>query len=116
MGKVIGCGFCPEIAGITGEHLWPGWFGKKLGRRKYVISEVQQDGSVNYRPKWALNQKAYVVCGKCNNGWMSDLENKTKKVTNGMSLYGSPVTLGAHEIALIAANSFKGAVHRGPYA
>lgn len=110
MGKVIGCGFCPELADITGEHLWPDWFGRKLGRRKYDFSRMRQDGILDHWPKWALNEKANVVCGKCNSGWMSDLENKTKAATNGMALYCSAVVLTARDIALIAANAFKAAV------
>ncbi len=110
MGKVIGCGFCPETANLTGEHLWSQWFGNKLGKRDYLITRKEVDGSVRQWHKKTLNEMANVVCGTCNNTWMSVLESKTKLVTNKMVFDCSPSVLQAGDIAALAANAFKSAV------
>lgn len=110
MKSVSQCAFCPEIAELTGEHLWSDWIGSALGIRKYLITEKFADGSHRSYPKKRLNVKAKVVCGNCNSGWMSRLENNTKPFLHDMVLFGSAVQLNPTQVALLAAVSFKNAV------
>ena len=59
----------------------------------------------------ALNLTAKVVCGHCNNGWMSDLENQeAKPILKDMIVHGSALSLFPRGIVSIAAFAFKSAV------
>jgi hypothetical protein len=110
MGKVVGCGFCPETANITGEHLWSAWFGKKLRTKKLLVTRKEADGTLRQWPKKSLDEKARVVCGLCNNGWMSDLECQAKTIVDDMALYCTPKALHARDLTILAASAFKGAI------
>ena len=76
---------------------------------RYTIRQKGPDGTVVRR--WSattINLKAPVVCGPCNNGWMSDLENDhAKPVMQDMILHGAPRMLQPSDIASIAAFAFK---------
>lgn len=55
-----------------------------------------------------LNLKAHVVCGECNNGWMSDLEAKqAQPAIKELILSDSPARLEAKRIGAIAAFGYK---------
>ena len=110
MGKVIGCGFCPQIANITGEHLWADWFGRELGIKDFMISRREPDGGSKYWRKKELNEKTNVVCKTCNNGWMSDLENAAKAVISDMVFRCSPTVLQPRDLEVIAAHTLKSAI------
>jgi hypothetical protein len=110
MGKVIGCGFCPETANITGEHLWSDWFGRGLGDSRVRVTREVASGEVKQWTKKKLDEKANVVCQGCNNGWMSDLEGKTKLVIGDMALNGTAKVLQPAEVKVLAAFGFKCAV------
>ncbi|HJZ10832.1 MAG TPA: hypothetical protein VJ521_01695, partial [Acidobacteriota bacterium] len=59
----------------------------------------------------SLNLTAKVVCGPCNSGWMSDLENEeAKPILKDMIVHGSAVSLFPRGIVSIAAFAFKSAV------
>jgi len=87
-----------------------------------MLSRKQDDGTVDRWAKWKLNEQAKVVCAKCNNEWMSALEDRTRAVINQMAIHNRPQSLDAPDLRLIAANTFKGAVvadlmhdHRPPF-
>jgi len=107
MGKVIGCGFCPETANITGEHLWSDWFGRGLGTKVFTVTRKEANGSIKQWTKNELNEKARVVCGTYNSGWMSRLEQKFKTVAGDMAWHCTPKVLQAPDIAVLATNAFK---------
>jgi len=104
------CAFCPEIAELTGEHIWSDWIGKELGIKKFLITQTFADGTHRSYPKKKLNVKARVVCGDCNSGWMSRLESATKPFLYDMILHGSATRLDLKHIKLLAAVSFKNSV------
>lgn len=81
------CIFCQRY-GMSKEHFWPSWMGKLVseGADKSHSHEVH-DGKAKTEldlKKQAIRQgdvstkKIRVVCEKCNNGWMSVLEEKAK--------------------------------------
>lgn len=73
------CAFCPESANRSGEHLWSVWIRDLVpGRKRFSI----KDGKGEVISEWIsdrLDWKAKVVCEKCNNTWMSDIENNHAK-------------------------------------
>ena len=104
------CAFCPERANRTGEHLWSAWAGELFGKQKFVNTRKEDGGQVITWEHEELNAKARVVCGQCNSGWMSDLENRMKGVAAGMVARCSPTSLGDEDIATIAAFGFLKAI------
>jgi hypothetical protein len=105
-----GCAFCSETDNLTGEHLWSAWIGRALGKRRYTFIRKEKDGSVRKWHRAELNEKAKVVCGHCNNGWMSDLETSTKVFLNDMVFHCSSTVLQPRQIVLLAAVAFKNTV------
>jgi hypothetical protein len=73
------CAFCPSTAKLTAEHLWSDWMNALLPGKKRFKEKNTQGQIIR---KWGsddLNWKAKVVCGECNNGWMSDIESDHAK-------------------------------------
>jgi hypothetical protein len=111
MGKVKRepCAFCPATANITGEHLWSDWASKLLAPRKYTFRR-EINGQIFQWERKVLDEKAPVVCGTCNSGWMSDIENRAKSVIADMVRDGTAKVLNALDIATIAVFAFLKAV------
>jgi hypothetical protein len=78
MGKV--CVFCPSTTALTGEHLWSDWINGVLPKSIYTFKKV--DIGTKKEKVWGdtkLNLRSKTVCGDCNSGWMSDVENNEAK-------------------------------------
>ncbi len=82
------CIFCGGTP-ISKEHVWADWMRPYLprGQGRQLIQEGQFDNmSLTVRPGPlnvkgdARSQKLKVVCGSCNSGWMSILQNTAKPV------------------------------------
>ena len=104
------CAFCPRTA-ESGEHIWSAWIGELFNSRAYNFSRfnIGTGGLKEWRrPK--LDEKSKVVCSECNNGWMSDIEGRSKAAFSAMMRDGSAVSLLSRGLALLAAFAFKCAV------
>jgi len=78
----------------------------------YQIKEEGQKGKLirTWKDK-KFNLTAKLVCTKCNNEWMSDLENEqAKPVMQCMISQGKRISLSPRDLAAIAAFTFKTAV------
>lgn len=95
---------------MTGEHLWSAWASELFGEKNYVHTRKEKNGQVIRWEGKELNAKAKVVCGECNHGWMSELENLMKSVTSDMVAKGSRASLGDKAIATISCFGFLKAV------
>ena len=76
------CIFCPNPAG-NAEHVVAEWLTKSMGRNAQpVIAVAHHEGQIiDQRPPVLFKGfRTKVVCATCNNGWMSDLENKFKGI------------------------------------
>lgn len=99
MAKLVDCPFCGRRGKRSDEHVWAQWMHKSTGAASLLcethgerierqhsrlqrggggryIHDVMQDGRM---AKWLPNVKI-AVCGACNSGWMSALEEATKNV------------------------------------
>ena len=104
------CIFCSSF-GLSKEHFWPGWAhslfaGPKPPNDAYRLefitgTEVRFGPSFGRRQGTLLNKKFRVVCKKCNNGWMSQLETDVKPIILAM-LSGERVAISAKEQAALA--------------
>lgn len=102
------CAFCQQEAGLTGEHVWSDWINKLLGPCQYeFVKDNSEQGVVGRWTAPSLNVKAKVVCGNCNNRWMSEIENTAKPVLSQLISGGKAFTLTESDIALLSVFSFK---------
>ena len=72
------CSFCAASAS-TKEDAWPNW----LARNSPAGVEIEGQRGRQPTLRWTSQRHALrvgAVCGSCNNGWMSDLENLAKAV------------------------------------
>jgi hypothetical protein len=95
-------GFCIFCGGVplTREHIWADWFRAYLPRTlpfyhssRIVLNEdnsqTRTSKKISGDPK---SRKLRIVCKKCNNEWMSDLQNATKPILIPL-LRGRQITL-----------------------
>jgi len=81
------CIFC-EGKGLSKEHFWPDWISNHISKSdtdkhtaKIYSGEVKSKLALEKkteRPGNLITKKFRVVCVKCNNGWMSQLEESVK--------------------------------------
>jgi len=81
------CIFCGAVGKLTGEHIWGGWTSKyvpsptnKHNFHSVVAATPTEEKSEPVRivPGDPLNSKVKVVCKPCNNGWLSQIQEKAK--------------------------------------
>lgn len=76
------CIFCGGV-GLTKEHIWPDWLANVLGpsispRHVYSAGGGLRPRRFRRRTGAIQSQKLRIVCDRCNNGWMSRLQNRAK--------------------------------------
>lgn len=77
-----GCIFCDNRS-LTKEHIWPDWLRKVLHRsivsgHHYSTSGFGRKRTFTSRTGNIESRKLRIVCNRCNNGWMSRLQNNAK--------------------------------------
>jgi hypothetical protein len=98
---------------MSGEHLWSAWIGELLASSSSVFKWELTDPETRKVKTWAarsLDLKAKVVCKKCNETWMSNLEGQAKVLLSSVIRDGLAVSLLPDNIAILAAFAFKCAV------
>ena len=122
------CPFCGSSGKITKEHVWAKWLrgtpgGTRLldgnprrGRRFLNVQSVPTIGDQGvYEPTVAnreflhelLPEVTVPVCAQCNNGWMSDLENRARKILHPLVMEGKSINLSNDEAELLAVWALK---------
>lgn len=72
------CAFCPESAKMSGEHIWSEWMdGLFPGPKRY--NRRIAGNSAFIRSSRSLDWTAKVVCKRCNETWMSEIEGNHAK-------------------------------------
>lgn len=106
------CAFCLEPAQMTGEHLWSAWTERLFSESVSMFNfrTLDSEGTVKRWKGRSVNMKAHVVCGRCNNTWMSDLDADAKLTLKDLIRHAAFVTLLPCGIASMAAFTFKTAV------
>lgn len=115
----IQCVFCGSKP-TTKEHAWPAWLAEEYPQLRSVRMAAAS-GQVMYAgPIQVANQvfsnrqylaktfdvQVKVVCKRCNNGWMSDLEASAKPLI-GTIMHGTPLSLDAQSQRTLATWTFK---------
>lgn len=98
------CIFCNGASGtrLTKEHIFPDWLRRFFPRSPTDSHTHGRTSWVGLEPSTTFTQKqgqagsrrVKVVCQKCNNEWLSDLEKRTKPLLL-MLINGLPFTLDA---------------------
>jgi hypothetical protein len=106
------CAFCGNDAGkISGEHLISAWIGELLGEQNYTVRFIHPEtGEIKTWPAKSLDVEINAVCKRCNETWMSRIEEGAKYAFSHIIRDGSPVSLLSRGIATLAAFAFKSAV------
>ncbi len=73
------CIFCQKEATLTAEHVLPDWLCDLYPEPQFVVNELL-GAEIKRWPSKIFQHKVKVVCGECNNGWMSTLESDVKPV------------------------------------
>jgi hypothetical protein len=80
------CLFCPRRA-TTNEHVWPKWVIKIIGPDANIETWFGPDAirkawraHGDRRGKFRSHIQVKHLCAPCNNGWLSRLENRAKKI------------------------------------
>ena len=80
--RVPFCWFCPATSGRKSkEHIFPQWLSAHYGARTEVVTphrfSAMTGELLSERPSKPLSGfKSGDVCGECNNGWMSQVEDR----------------------------------------
>lgn len=82
------CVFCGGTP-VTAEHLWPDWLRRResLRESRLHVQVTQHLAQESERREWTdhpFKMRAKAVCATCNTGWMSDLEQATIVLLDGM--------------------------------
>src|SRR6187401_1511112 len=99
------CIFClTNKVSKRGEHIWDDWLNRIDGRtirRKYLFKhEEPTSGEVIHEYlRTSVDLKWPVVCAECNNGWMSDITNDSKRSLEAIIRLDRHITLLSSGIA-----------------
>jgi len=101
--------FCGSTtAKITREHLAPKWISDLFPDAGIGTSEIlRRDGSMTTYNIEVFSQTVRAPCQGCNNGWMSVLEERVKRLLGPMIRHGQATKLRPPAQALIATWAIK---------
>ena len=74
------CLFCADSANSR-EHVWPDWLVQSMKHRRPLRQTLGNKSAVEFTGDFKIR----CVCEACNNGWMSDLEAKTKPLLGSLA-------------------------------
>jgi hypothetical protein len=100
------CIFCQGDGPLSVEHIWPEWLAESMGasgRNLYKSGTIIEGESVVAQEfeGLGLQKKVKAVCRKCNNEWMSELEQEVAPFLGSM-VRGDGATLTMDEQELLA--------------
>lgn len=76
------CIFCNKETNFSSEHVFPQWLLRylEIGNEATYFTHANIIGNIKSQRKHSFyNLKNNSICKECNNGWMSELENKAKE-------------------------------------
>src|SRR5579875_2796011 len=82
------CKFCGTDATLTREHVFGQWlrdYFRSDGRNEYLRRQITFDvDETHSRPGPNFDMVVRDFCGRCNNGWMSELETSVEPILGPM--------------------------------
>lgn len=95
------CWFCGAPGPLTREHVVPLWMVNALTGQGLLDHAYAEPGATVPTHTWshvAPDFKVKVVCGDCNNGWMSKLERDARPIVTSL-MSGSPTIIDPADAA-----------------
>lgn len=102
------CAFCSETAN-SAEHVWAAWISGILPTTRYNNERTEGEAENSWTTA-KIDQTAKIVCKRCNETWMSDLENQVKDLLTPLIRDGKKTTLMREDMRLLSVYAFKQAV------
>ena len=100
MRRCIFCGGGP----VSKEHVWALWLTDVLGFARFRVEADRPSGLMPSREAVSIDKQARVVCTRCNNGWMNNLEGSVRPlITRLITDPNAEVQLSAEQLTVIAA-------------
>jgi hypothetical protein len=106
------CVFCGDDSNaLTDEHVFGDWIAELFGRDVEGVSQVvTADGSVKHWPSTGFSDVVKVVCKRCNETWMNDMELAVQPTLGPMMTKGWATTLSVPTQRHLAAWAIKTAL------
>lgn len=103
------CIFCGVGGRLTKEDIWPTWLTQYVPRNltshtamSAIVHPTHSDVSREARDGDPRSRRVRFVCAKCNNGWMSQLQEKAKPILLPL-IKGDKIVLGYDKQQFVAA-------------
>jgi hypothetical protein len=96
------CVFCGSSKNISREHIFSDWLSQKFAKGTKGNNEVRGDDLSRNWQSSIFQDKIKIVCEKCNNGWMSDIETRASKLLGPLIFEHRPASYSRDEQAIIA--------------
>jgi hypothetical protein len=110
------CLFCGG-GPLTSEHVFAKWLRDRIAGDIAQVKVFDASGSQLWS-QGTFDIETKAVCGRCNSGWMSDLEGACADLLGNPMLYGSTMSLDQQQQPIIARWAVKTAMmleaHRRP--
>lgn len=104
------CAFCPaQSVKLSAEHVWGDWMSELFGNRG-IAQEHRFGERLTQWESLRMDLTANVVCKKCNETWMSDIEAQMKASFLQIMRDGASVSILHRGVRLLAAFAFEKAV------
>lgn len=92
------CVFCHRKGQtLTREHVYPDWLSSLFDKDTKGINEVSGNSVNRVWQGRVFQHKVKLVCGDCNNGWMSTLEAEAKDLITSLAFTHDGRTLSEEE-------------------
>lgn len=92
------CIFCRrEGQALTREHVYPNWLSGLFNKELKGTNEVSGDNVNRMWQERMFQHKVKLVCGECNNGWMSTLESEVKSILTSLAFTHDGHTLSQEQ-------------------
>lgn len=97
------CIFCHhEGQKLTREHVYPNWLSSLFNEDIKSTNEVSSDNVDRVWQGRVFQHKLKLVCGKCNNGWMSTIEGQVKDLLTSLAFTHDGHTLSSDDQRKVA--------------
>ena len=105
------CAFCPHIGKLSAEHVISNWINALFPGKKLFTVKDEKGRIIRREAKLKIDWTAKVVCKKCNETWMSDIESQhAKRVISDLIEGRVNVPISASDARSVALFAYKTAV------
>lgn len=110
------CIYCGRNGSLSREHVFPDWMNDVLATKTDVSFDMIEqnlvkDGVHRETRKSRGHVRQKIVCESCNNGWLSRIDNDSKKIVSALIKDEKNQIIGLSEATLVTSLSAKMAIN-----